>query len=58
MTTDRLIAHAPRTEALARNVARMTTTCIGCTGCAGLCQAMIEVMILPDVILNPREARA
>jgi NAD-dependent dihydropyrimidine dehydrogenase PreA subunit len=57
MRADRKIAHAPRTAQIAQAVARMPSTCIGCTGCVGLCQAMLEVMMLPDVVLHAREPR-
>ena len=58
MITDRKIAHAPRTTKLAQKVARMNSTCIGCTSCGGICQAMLEMMMLPDVVLNASGARA
>lgn len=57
MMIERSIAHAPRTAALAQDVSRMTTTCIGCTDCGGLCQAMIEVVVVPQIVLHPRDPR-
>jgi hypothetical protein len=57
MMIERSIAHAPRTAALAQDVSRMTTTCIGCTDCGGLCQAMIEVVVVPQIVLHHRDPR-
>ena len=54
MMTQRSIANAPRTTALAQDLSRMATTCIGCTDCGGVCQAVIEVVVLPQVILHPQ----
>jgi len=51
MIIERKIANAPRTEALARDVAGLLGPCIGCTGCRGVCAAMIDAMVLPDLIL-------
>ena len=48
---------------LAREVGAMRVPCVGCSGCRGLCEALIEVMVLPDVILHrtsrnaPREGQ-
>lgn len=43
---------AKRTTQLARDVASLDGPCIGCTECVGLCQALIEVMTMPEVILS------
>ena len=43
---------ADRVTRLAQDVASLSGPCIGCTKCAGLCQALIEVMTLPDTILT------
>ena len=51
MIIDRKIASAPRTEALAHNVAGLNGPCIGCEGCRGVCAAMIDAMLVPDIIL-------
>ena len=54
MIVDRKIATAPRTEALAHDVAGLADPCIGCEGCRGVCAAMIDAMVLPDLILATR----
>lgn len=52
MEIERRIAHAPRVAELARACAALTGPCIGCTGCKGLCAALIEVVALPEIILK------
>ncbi len=54
MIVDRKIATAPRTEALAHDVAGLPDPFIGCEGCRGVCAAMIDAMVLPDLILATR----
>lgn len=52
MQIERQIANAPRTNAVGAAVVGLGGTCVDCTNCRGLCQALIEVMTFPDVILN------
>ena len=52
MLTDRKIAHAPRSHALAREIANMPSACVGCTGCQGICEMLIDAMLLPEIILR------
>ncbi|MDF1802402.1 hypothetical protein [Thalassovita sp.] len=52
MQIERQVANAPRTVAVGNEVASLGGTCVGCTDCRGLCQALIEVMTFPEVILN------
>ena len=40
--------------ALARDLARLNAPCVGCADCRGLCRALIEAMVLPDLILHRR----
>jgi formate hydrogenlyase subunit 6/NADH:ubiquinone oxidoreductase subunit I len=54
MTISRTIGQAPRTQALANELNGMNGPCIGCVGCQGVCQALIEVMVLPDLIISER----
>ncbi len=56
MIRTRQIGHAPRTARLARELARLQTPCIGCSECRGLCHALIEALVLPEVILGRGEA--
>jgi hypothetical protein len=39
---------------LAQDLARLNAPCVGCADCRGLCRALIEAMVLPDLILNRR----
>ena len=41
-----------RSEALAERIANLGTPCLGCRDCRGLCAALLEAMVIPDVILN------
>lgn len=52
MDIQRHVAHAPRTVELGRGVATLNQPCVGCTDCRGLCQTLIELMTLPDVLLG------
>ncbi len=54
MLSTRTVGHAPRTQALAQQTQAMTGPCIGCTGCQGICQALFDAMLLPDLILKER----
>jgi hypothetical protein len=51
MQTRRTIGHAPRVAAMADEVAHLDGPCIGCAQCRGLCHALIDVLLLPDVII-------
>lgn len=33
-------------------------TCLGCADCVGLCQAAIDVVVLPDIILTKPSDRS
>lgn len=54
MQTKRTVAYAPQTHALAADLAALQGPCVGCRGCEGLCQALIDAMLIPDMILNGR----
>ncbi len=56
MDIDRRIAHAPRSRALAGQIAGLRGGCVGCTDCTGLCLALIEALILPGVVLKEKPA--
>jgi hypothetical protein len=40
-----------RISALARDLARLNTPCIGCADCRGLCRVLIDALVLPDLIV-------
>ena len=54
MMTERQIGHAPRTQALGKEIMSVQGPCIGCKECTGLCAALIEALSLPDMVLNRR----
>ncbi len=56
MRINRLTAHAPRTNAVAQELATLHTPCVGCKGCTGVCHTLIEMLTLPEMILV-REAQ-
>ena len=56
MQTNRKIAHAPRSQALAKDLSMMPDPCVGCEGCQGVCAALIDAMLLPEIILRDRAA--
>jgi formate hydrogenlyase subunit 6/NADH:ubiquinone oxidoreductase subunit I len=54
MQLNRTIGHAPRTEALVRDVANLPGPCVGCAGCQGICEALFDAILIPDIILRDR----
>ncbi|MEW9918351.1 hypothetical protein AB2B41_01950 [Marimonas sp. MJW-29] len=56
MQLNRKIAHAPRSRALAEDLSKMNSTCVECEGCQGLCAALVDAMLLPEIILRDRAA--
>lgn len=56
MSTVREIGHAPRVRALAKEINHFNSPCIGCTDCDGICQALIEALVVPGIILKERGA--
>jgi len=52
MKIDRKIGHAPATTRLAQDLSRVQGTCVGCEDCRGLCAALIEALMVPDLILS------
>ena len=57
MSTKRLTAHAPRTTALARKIADLRRGCVGCKNCRGLCAELVELLSLPEAVLDPPEPK-
>lgn len=52
MNISRLVASAPRTNAIAIELSKLNGPCVGCTDCKGLCKELIDALVLPDVILS------
>ena len=44
MQAERTIGHAPRTQALARDLENLQGPCVGCPGCLGICQALFDAI--------------
>jgi hypothetical protein len=58
MKIERLAAFAPRTRALAEDLAEVHMTCLGCKDCQGLCMALAEAVNLPPAILKEQRGEA
>ncbi|MCB1348426.1 MAG: hypothetical protein R3D80_04155 [Paracoccaceae bacterium] len=56
MIHKREVAHAPRTRALAVQIANLRGGCVGCSDCAGCCTALLDALILPDLVLKEKKA--
>ena len=56
MNIDRKTAYAPRTSALAGKISQLQDPCVGCTDCVGMCAALIETMLVPEVVLRRERA--
>lgn len=54
MSTSLKIGHAPRLQELARELNDLSSPCIGCEGCEGLCQALIDALVVPRIIAKGR----
>jgi hypothetical protein len=52
MHSDRLIGHAPNTQAMGTKLTTIQGGCIGCKGCTGLCLELIEALSVPDAVLG------
>ncbi|KIN65339.1 hypothetical protein Z945_380 [Sulfitobacter noctilucae] len=56
MQAKRIVGHAPRTQALADDLDTLQGPCVGCAGCQGICQALFDAILVPDLILRDRHA--
>ena len=52
MQIDRGKSDTRNAEALAAEIYGLQGPCVGCTDCVGLCEALIETLVLPDVVLS------
>ncbi len=52
MQINRSKAETPQLKALAGQISALQGPCVGCSDCVGLCEALIETLVLPDVILS------
>ena len=54
MEIDRSKADTPRLRALSVEISGLQGPCVGCESCDGLCMALIDALVLPDVILTKK----
>lgn len=54
MEIDRSRADTSRLSALSLEIAGLNGPCVGCENCDGLCMALIDALVLPDVILTKK----
>ncbi len=52
MQIDRHIAHAPNVRSLGARLPSLTAPCVGCAECRGLCDALLELLTLPEAVLD------
>lgn len=52
MQVERKIAHAPRTVETGRKIVLLHETCVGCTGCRGICREFLELLTLPEAVVR------
>jgi hypothetical protein len=55
MKIERKIADSPRTRAIAARVSGLSGPCVGCRECRGLCEALLDALILPEIVLRSPE---
>lgn len=56
MLIERNIENAPNVENFVQDMLGSVGSCIGCVECDGPCEALIQVMVLPDLILEKTRA--
>lgn len=56
MQISRTKSTAPKVQALASEVSGLQGPCVGCTNCVGLCEALIDALVLPDLILSRKHS--
>ncbi|MGH1368421.1 MAG: hypothetical protein ACRBCL_07365 [Maritimibacter sp.] len=56
MQAKRIAGYAPQTETLARDVTALKAGCVGCSDCKGLCQELIDAMLVPGLVLKGKDA--
>lgn len=52
MQIERKTGYAPKVETIAAAAALVKGPCIGCPGCRGMCDALIEALSVPEAVLN------
>ena len=54
MNISRSKAETPRLNSLSVEISHLNGPCVGCQDCVGLCMALIDALVLPDVILSKK----
>lgn len=44
----------PNVTELSMGLAQLNNPCVGCSDCVGLCDALIDALVLPDLVLSKR----
>ncbi|SDC77353.1 hypothetical protein [Ruegeria marina] len=52
MQIDRSKSETRRLEALAGQIYALQGPCVGCSDCVGLCKALIDTLVVPDIVLT------
>ena len=52
MKISRNKVETPNLNSLSDQIVGLQGPCVGCTNCTGMCQALIDALTVPDVILN------
>jgi len=54
MNISRSKAETPRLNELSVELSQLHGPCVGCSDCVGLCVALIDALVVPDVILSKK----
>ena len=57
MIIERTKAATPHMTALAHELSRLHSQCVGCPDCRGFCMVLIDALVVPGVILRERPER-
>lgn len=52
MNINRTQPAVTNTNALAAHLSDLNGPCVGCSGCNGLCAALIDALLVPDLVLS------
>ncbi|WP_146347834.1 hypothetical protein [Falsiphaeobacter marinintestinus] len=57
MDISRSKAVTPRLSALSVDLDQLQGPCVGCADCVGLCEALLEALFVPDVVLSRKRGK-
>ncbi|NVK97904.1 hypothetical protein KQ247_07630 [Ruegeria pomeroyi] len=52
MQIDRSKPETPHLHALSGQISTLQGPCVGCSDCVGLCKALIDTLVVPDLVLT------